>query len=363
MDFEFIKSKFFEYFNFLIPILNIKIEILKITIGLVILIIILTLLVLQIIKFLKFKVLVVIRDFAQKKNIKIIDLIAEQVSNIGNPFYITATLYFVGNLFKELSTVNATLFYPAFVIVCGFYSIGIIKALLSWFVTSTLANPSSQESEKTDEAFIQMVQTFVGILTYVLVFITIAQILGWNISALVSILGVSSIAVAFAMQNILADVFAAFTIYIDQPFRPGDQIILAEFTGTVKKIGLKSTRISLLDGDELIVSNRDLTTARVRNLRKIRARRVAVHLVLEHSTSLEKIKKAREIIIDAIASQEDAILKRINFLKFGPLGKELEYVFLIEDEQYDSYCLAQESINFKIIEGFEAAEILISREH
>jgi small-conductance mechanosensitive channel len=363
MDFEMIKNKVSQYFIFLEPILNTKIQGINITVGLLLLIILITVVTLQVIKFVKFSILSRVERFAEKKQLKILDTIVEQINKIGNPFYITATLYFVGTVFKELSEVGKNFFFPAFVIVCGFYSIGLIKTILSWFVTSSLATPKDDdEKEGVDTAFIQMVQTLIGLITYVVVFLTVAQILGWNISTIVSLLGVSSIAVAFALQNILADVFAAFTIYIDQPFRPGDQIILSEFTGTVKKIGLKSTRISLLDGDELIVSNRDLTSARVRNLRKIRARRVLVHLVIDQASTVEQIKKAREIIVKSITDIEDVEIKRINFLKMNGKGKEIEYVYNIQDEEYDAYCLAQETINFKILEGFEAEGIVLAKD-
>jgi small-conductance mechanosensitive channel len=362
MDFEMIKNKVLEYFQFLQPIVDTKIQIIDITVGLLVLIILITFVALQLIKFIKFSVLSRVERFAEQKNIKILDTIVEQINKIGNPFYITATLYFVGTVFKELKGVGNNIFFPAFVIVCGFYSIGIIKTILSWFVTNSLASPAGEDKEKVDTAFIQMLQTIIGMVTYVVVFLAVAQILGWNISTIVSLLGVSSIAVAFALQNILADVFAAFTIYIDQPFRPGDQIILSEFTGTVKKIGLKSTRISLLDGDELIVSNRDLTSARVRNLRKISARRVVYHIILDNKTTVDKIKKAREIIVNAFSEIDNIELKRINFIKFNSKGKDLEYVYNIQDESFDAYCLAQETLNFKILEGLDKEEIKIANE-
>ncbi len=368
MNFEQIGNILSNLFKFLSPILNYELKFIGLKVGMIILIILLTLIILQTIKFIKFRILITIKKFASNKKIKVLDLLIDQINRIGNPFYISATLYFVGTVIKELNGVGNSVFYPIFVVICGYYSIGFIKDVLSWFVQSSLASPGKYDSvegvtEKTDEAFVQMVQTFVGIFTYVFVFIMVAQILGWNISAIVGVLGVSSIAIAFAVQNILGDVFAAFTIYIDQPFKPGDQIILAEFTGTVKKIGLKSTRISLLDGDELIVSNRDLTSARVRNLRKIRARRVLVDLVLDSNTTLLKTKKAREIIVQAIDANESAILKRISFMKMTGLGNELQYVYLIEDEHYDVFTQVQEDINFRILERFEAEKIKITWKH
>jgi small-conductance mechanosensitive channel len=368
MNFEDVGNKINYIFKFLLPILNFEFSFIKLKVGMLLLIILVTLIVLQVIKFIKFRVLVIIKQFAAKKNIKVLDLIINQINKIGNPFYVTSTLLVVSSFIPELTGVSGNVFYPAFVIVCGYYSIAIIKELLIWVVQASLATPNVDQDgdgveDKKDEAFIQMVQTFVGIFTYAFVFIMVAQILNWNISAIVGVLGVSSIAIAFAVQNILGDIFAAFTIYIDQPFKPGDQIILSEFTGTVKKIGLKSTRISLLDGDELIVSNRDLTSARVRNLRKIRARRVSVDLIIDGQMSLEKIKKAREVVIHAISSNESAILKRINLMKLSGLGREIQYVYLIEDEHYDVYTQVQEDINFKILEGFEQEEIRISEKH
>lgn len=348
-----------EYLSIINPILEYKINFINISIGTIILIVIVTLIVLQIVKFVKFKILTEITKYAKNKNIKILDLVIEQVNKVGNPFFIASTLYVVSSIFG-LKDVREAVFYPLFVIVCGYYSISIIKSLLTWLVSASLANPNATAEEKKDIAFIQLVQTFVGIFTWVFVFISVSQILGWNISAVISVLGVSSIAVAFALQNILADVFAAFTIYIDQPFKPGDQIMLSEYTGTVKKIGLKSTRISLLDGDELIVSNRDLTSARVRNLRKISARRVSTHILLDHEMDTVKLKLARSLIIDAINLNEEVQLRRVNLTKISGNGKEIQYVYLIEDEEYEVFCRIQEEISFRILEMFEENEIKIA---
>lgn len=364
MNLEEVKSNWFKFSEMARPILSQRLFNQNITIGLMLIIILLVLFILQIIRFLKSRVLKALKKFAADKNLKILDLILKQIQNIGNPFYISASLFLVGRFVEDLNGVTQTIFKPLFVIVCGFYSIGLLKEILTWFIQATLTTHKDEDGdgieEKTDESFIQMAQTFAGMISYGVVFLVIAQILEWNISGIVGILGVSSIAIALALQTILGDVFAAFTIYIDQPFKPGDQIILSEFTGTVKKIGLKSTRISLLDGDELIVSNRDLTSARVRNLRKIRARRVSVDLTLKGDTTLIKIKKARELIIKAITDNELARLKRINFMKMDGKGDEIQYVYLIEDENYETYTQVQEDINFKILESFEKEGIEIT---
>jgi small-conductance mechanosensitive channel len=321
-----------------------------------ILIVLCVLVTIKLVRFLKQTFLKHLEAFALKRGLKIVSLLLVNVEKIGNPFYITLTLFLVCSSFGLVS-LTQILFYPAFIIVCGFYSISIIKTALLWLVTQSLDNPDSEDEDKKDEAFIQMVSILISAVTYILVFLVVGQILKWDLSLIVGGLGVSSIAIAFAIQNVLSDIFAAFTIFIDQPFKPGDQIILSNYTGTVKKIGLKSTRISLLDGDELIVSNQDLTSSRVRNLRKIRVRRVSVTLELANTISFDKLKQASMIVTEAINTTEHSKFKRISFTKISPKARDLEYVYLIDDQQYDMYCEIQEEINYKIIQEFANKQI------
>ncbi|GAJ12628.1 unnamed protein product, partial [marine sediment metagenome] len=104
-------------------------------------------------------------------------------------------------------------------------------------------------------------------------------------------MGVAGIAIAFALQNVLSDVFSAFSIYFDKPFEIGDFIIVGDYAGTVQKIGMKSTRVKLLQGEELVLSNRELTTASVRNFKKMSKRRINFSFGVTYDTPLKKLKK------------------------------------------------------------------------
>lgn len=334
-------------------------KIFEISIANVFLIILITAITLQLVKVIKVQVLKRLDIFAKKKNILILKLLTEQIEKIGNPFYITATLYFVGKMFSMIDITN-NIFYPAFVIVCGFYSISLIQTALTWIIKTTLEDPAGDPETKKDESFIQLIKIMVTIITYVFVFLIVGQILNWNLSFIIGGLGISSLAVAFAIQNVLTDVFAAFTIFIDQPFRVNDQIILDGYTGTVKNIGLKSTRISLLDGDELIVSNQDLTSSRVRNLRKITSRRVNDTVLLSAGCNYEQIMAAKDIIKLVIDEVDHAEFERVAFTKIDTRGKEVEYVYHIPNQSYDMYREVEDAINCDIVKRFDQSGIELS---
>jgi small-conductance mechanosensitive channel len=105
-------------------------------------------------------------------------------------------------------------------------------------------------------------------------------------------LGVGGIAIAFALQSTLSDFFSAFSIYFDHPFEIGDFIVVGEYSGTVTSIGVKSTRLKLLQGEELIISNKELTSTQVRNFRKLDKRRVTFTIGVTYDTKVRNSKKS-----------------------------------------------------------------------
>jgi small-conductance mechanosensitive channel len=177
--------------------------------------------------------------------------------------------------------------------------------------------------------------------------------LGYNISALLAGLGIGGIAVAFALQTILADIFASFSIYFDKPFRVGDYIVVGNDRGTVKHIGIKTTRIKSLEGPELVISNKELTSSRIHNYKKMEKRRISFTIGIVYETPLEKVKKAKEIIENVIKDQKMAELDRVHFARFGDFSLEFEIVYYMLSTDYKDYMDTQEKINLKIKEEFE----------
>lgn len=181
--------------------------------------------------------------------------------------------------------------------------------------------------------------------------------LGFNISSLAASLGIGGIAVALAVQNILGDIFSSFSIYFDKPFVIGDFIIVGTDMGTVKKIGLKTTRIQTLQGEELVISNKELTSARIQNFKKMEKRRVVFALGVTYDTTLEQCKKIPEIVKSIYENVTTADLDRVHFKEFGNFSLNYEIVYYQHSGDFTAYMDTRQEINFQLKEEFEKAGI------
>jgi len=177
--------------------------------------------------------------------------------------------------------------------------------------------------------------------------------LGIDVTAFIAGLGISGIAVALAVQNILGDLFASFSIVFDKPFVIGDFIIVGDFLGTVEYIGLKTTRIRSLSGEQLIFSNGDLLQSRIRNFKRMQERRVVFTIGVLYQTSLEKVKQIPEMLRDTIEEQHDVRFDRAHFKEYGTYALNFEIVYWIQTPDYNAYMDIQQNINLSVYERFE----------
>ncbi len=178
--------------------------------------------------------------------------------------------------------------------------------------------------------------------------------LGVNITTLVAGLGVGGLAVALAVQSILGDLFASLTIVIDKPFVIGDFLIIDEYLGSVDHIGLKTTRIRSLSGEQLIFSNADLLGSRIRNYGRMFERRVVFTIGVTYDTPREKLIKIPTIIREAVEAQEKTRFDRSHFKQFGDFSLNFETVYYVLAPAYNTYMDIQQAINLRIHQRFEA---------
>lgn len=176
--------------------------------------------------------------------------------------------------------------------------------------------------------------------------------LGVEVTSLLAGLGIGGIAIAFALQGILSDLFASFSLYFDKPFRIGDFIVIGTDSGTVEKIGIKSTRIRTLQGEELVVSNAELTTARVQNFKKMQKRRIATQFGVTYETAHEAIKDIPTIVQRIFEDDERADLDRVHFMSFGDSALIFELVYFVQSSDYKVFMDVQQDFNFKLMERF-----------
>lgn len=176
--------------------------------------------------------------------------------------------------------------------------------------------------------------------------------LGIEITSLIAGLGIGGIAVAFALQGILSDLFASFSIYFDKPFRVGDFVVIGSDSGTVEKIGIKTTRIRTLQGEELVVSNNELTTARVQNFKKLERRRVVARFGVLYETDKAQLRAIPEYVRDLFESISQATLDRVHFASFGDSSLEFEVVYYIESDDYTVFMDLQQQFNYGLFDKF-----------
>lgn len=274
---------------------------------------------------------------------------------------ISSFFYFMVSVYVPLKFLNLGIYVEKgldviFLTTVVYQVIRFLQALIEYgfnkFVT-TKGGRSAQQAKTTSYGL----KLVIKILLWSVGLLLILANIGINVTSLIAGLGVGGIAIALAVQNILGDIFSSFSIYFDRPFEVGDYIVIGTDEGTVEKIGLKSTRLTSLQGEELIVSNRELTSTRVQNFKKMKRRRVKVDLSVEYGTTTAKLKEIEGIVKKAVEDQAETEFGRCRFGAFGDFGMTFSIVYFVLSNDYDFFAERQEQINFSIKDGFEKAGI------
>jgi small-conductance mechanosensitive channel len=176
--------------------------------------------------------------------------------------------------------------------------------------------------------------------------------LGYDVTTIIAGLGIGGIAIALAAQNILGDLFNYFVIFFDRPFEIGDFIVVDDKKGTVEYIGIKTTRVKSLSGEQLVFSNSDLTQSRIHNFKKLQRRRIVFSVGVVYQTSQEHLVMIPDIVRSAIENAETTTVDRVHFASFGNSSLNFEAVYFVENADYNVYMDIQQKINLSIFEAF-----------
>jgi len=177
--------------------------------------------------------------------------------------------------------------------------------------------------------------------------------LGIDVTALIAGLGIGGIAVALAAQNVLGDLFASLAIVLDKPFVLGDFVIVGDYMGSVEKIGLKTTRLRSLSGEQLIFSNSDLLNSRVRNYKRMYERRILFKLGVTYQTPYDKLAAIPGFIREAVETQEKTRFDRAHFQSYGDFALVFEVVYYVLTADYNTYMDIHQAINLHLYKRFE----------
>lgn len=199
---------------------------------------------------------------------------------------------------------------------------------------------------------------FMGSLALWVVLVLLAlENAGVEITTLVAGLGIGGIALALAAQSVLGDFFASLAIVLDRPFVVGDFIAVDELRGTVESVGVKTTRVRSIDGEQLVFPNSDLVRSRIRNFGRLQARRVVLRFQLAPGTGADAVEESTRILRRAIEAEPLARLDRVHFTGITSGSPDLEAVYYVESPDFGAHMAAQQSIQLAALRGFRGARI------
>lgn len=254
-------------------------------------------------------------------------------------------------------TLNAKvqrLFNVASLSLISIIAIRFVSSLLRHFLESYCLKDDGDPARVTS---VRGLSTMLNVVIWGIGLVFLLDNLGFKVSAVLAGLGVGGIAVALAAQALLGDIFSYIAIFFDRPFEIGDFIIVGEYLGTVEHIGIKTTRIRSLSGEQLVFSNSDLTNSRVRNYKRMELRRVVFKLGATYDTSLEKVKLIPPMLKNIVEKVENTRFDRAHFFEFADFSLVFEVVYYVLSNDYNVYMDIQQEINFAIKEQFEANKI------
>ena len=305
-------------------------------------------------KFFEKKVLKKVEKWARKTKTDIDDEIVKIVEKMPHIFYLYFSFY-IAIKFLSINTTVSKVIDGILIILLIYWAAKVASDLIEYGFRKLAAKKGAKEKEKTTTYF--ALAFIAKIILWSTGLLLILSNLGVNISALVASLGIGGIAIALALQNVLGDIFSSFSLYFDKPFEIGDFIVLGDHKGTVKKIGLKTTRIQALQGEEIVVSNNELTSARVQNFKKMQKRRIDFGFGVTYDTPPAKLKKIPKMVKEVITKVKLADFDRAHFKKFGDSSLDFEVVYYANTADYNKYMDTQQKINLDIVSAFEKEKI------
>lgn len=281
------------------------------------------------------------------------DFILSMIRASVMPLLYVLAIYF-GLQYINMPARASRLEHIALMVVVAFFMLRIFTSSIGYLFKNALAK---KEANQHRENQLKGILLIMQVCIWLLGILFLIDNLGYDITTLIAGLGIGGIAIALAAQTILGDLFSYLVIFFDKPFEIGDFIAVQDKSGTVEHIGIKTTRLRTLSGEQLICSNTDLTNSRVHNFKRMQERRIAFNFGIVYNTPAAKIKIIPEMVRNIVESAGNTRFDRAHFQSFGDFSLRFEVVYFILSDDYNLYMDRQQAINLKIIELFEHEQI------
>jgi len=294
-----------------------------------------------------------LKKWAEKTTTSIDDIIISGIERSLIPMLYVLLVY---SAIQTLAISEKIMHYisSAVSVVVMFFILRAITSGVNYFILAALKQKKDSETRQKQARGLIIILT---VAIWILGFIFLLDNLGYNIGTLIAGLGIGGIAIALAAQTILGDLFSYFVIFFDRPFEIGDFIAIDDKAGVIEYIGLKTTRIRTLGGEQLICSNKDLTNSRLHNYGRMEKRRVVFKIGVVYQVSAQQLKQITLLVKDIINQQEEILFDRGHFIDFGSSSLDFEFVYYILTSDYNVYMNTHQNILLKIFEAFEKENI------
>lgn len=296
-----------------------------------------------------------LQKFTDKTKSDIDDVVVHILKKTTGLFFVAVSFY-AASAIAQLPPKFELFVNRAFIVVSLFQC-----AIWALLISNVLVEHLMARRMTKDDGSQRMVRdTFLfgsKVIIWVLFLLLTLDNLGVDVTALIAGLGVAGIAVALAVQNILGDLFASISIVLDKPFVIGDFIVVGDKMGTVEKIGIKTTRVKALSGEQLVFTNADLLQSRIQNYKRMAERRIEFKFGVTYNTPLEKLKKIPEFCKNIITDLPEVRFDRAHFASFGAADLTFAVVYIVESGEFNKYMDIQQSINFELMRMFSEHEI------
>jgi len=255
---------------------------------------------------------------------------------------------------------HAKTLHMAFVIIASIFALRLVTFIIKDSLKAYLLSRDKERDAGRVEKSITGISTFINIVVWAVGFIFIIDNIGFNISAIVTGLGIGGVAIALASQTVLHDLFSYFVIFFDEPFKIGDFVIVDDKMGTIEKVGIKTTRIQSLSGEQIVISNTDLTNGRIHNYKRMEKRRVVQSIGVTYQTTPEQIEAIPGVIREIIETTDGVQFDRAHFKEYGDSGLIFEIVYYVLGAEYNYYMDKQHDINLRIFRKFSELSIVFA---
>ncbi len=287
--------------------------------------------------------------FAKRSVNHVDDILSEMLNRTSRLFLLAAALM-IASIFLHLpikaSTIVTRIFSLAVFFQGGVWlSHGITAAIRLQIERRESADPSHL-------AVMSLFSFFSQVAVWTTVLLLTLENFGFQITGLIASLGIGGIAVGLALQNVLKDTFASLAIILDKPFVLGDFIVVGDFAGTVEHIGIKTTRLRSLSGEQLVFGNDDLLSSRVRNYKRMNERRIVFSFGVLYQTTAEQLEAIPGMIREILDTDDRARLDRAHFKQFGDSSLDFEVVYYVTVPDYNTYMDVQQEMNLALFKRF-----------